>query len=73
MLFANRNGSSGCSIWSLPVGGNVLLCLDGTTGEVLWKAMLGGQIAAGPISYGLEGRQYVAVPAGNAVFTFALN
>jgi len=35
--------------------------------------MLGGQIAAGPISYGLEGRQYVAVPAGNAVFTFALN
>jgi hypothetical protein len=34
--------------------------------------MVGGQVAAGPISYSVNGKQYVSVPAGNAVFTFAL-
>jgi len=47
--------------------------LDATTGAVLWKAMVGGQVAAGPITYAVDGKQYVSVPAGNAVFTFALN
>ena len=46
--------------------------LDGMTGAVLWKAMVGGQVAAGPITYLVNGKQYVSVPAGNAVFTFAL-
>jgi alcohol dehydrogenase (cytochrome c) len=47
--------------------------LDASTGAVLWKAMIGGQVAAGPITYAVGGRQYVSVPAGNAVFTFALD
>jgi glucose dehydrogenase len=47
--------------------------LDASTGAVLWKAMLGGQIAAGPITYEVDGRQYVSVPAGSAVFTFVLH
>jgi alcohol dehydrogenase (cytochrome c) len=46
--------------------------LDARTGAVLWKAMLGGQIANGPVSYAVGGKQYVSVAAGNAVFTFAL-
>jgi alcohol dehydrogenase (cytochrome c) len=46
--------------------------LDARTGAVLWRAMLGGQIANGPVTYAVEGRQYVSVAAGNAVFTFAL-
>jgi outer membrane protein assembly factor BamB len=46
--------------------------LDATTGAVLWKAMLGGQVAAGPVTYAVSGKQYVSIPAGNAVFTFAL-
>jgi alcohol dehydrogenase (cytochrome c) len=46
--------------------------LDGATGAVLWKAMVGGQVAAGPVTYAVNGRQFVSVPAGNAVFTFAL-
>jgi alcohol dehydrogenase (cytochrome c) len=46
--------------------------LDAATGAVLWKAMIGGAVAAGPTTYAVNGRQYVSIPAGNAVFTFAL-
>jgi alcohol dehydrogenase (cytochrome c) len=46
--------------------------LDDRTGKLLWKASLGGQINSGPMSYALNGRQYIAVSAGTALFTFAL-
>ncbi len=46
--------------------------LDARTGAMLWKAALGGQIASGPITYRVDGKQYVAVAAGHAFFTFAL-
>jgi alcohol dehydrogenase (cytochrome c) len=46
--------------------------LDASTGAVLWKAMVGGSIAAGPVTYAVDGRQYVSVPAGSALFTWAL-
>jgi alcohol dehydrogenase (cytochrome c) len=45
---------------------------DAKTGAVLWQAMIGGQIANGPITYAVNGKQYVAVSAGNAMFSFAL-
>ncbi|MEO8484668.1 MAG: PQQ-dependent dehydrogenase, methanol/ethanol family [Acidobacteriota bacterium] len=46
--------------------------LDAKTGAVLWRQMLGGQIANGPVAYAVDGRQFISVAAGNAVFTFAL-
>jgi len=46
--------------------------LDARDGKLLWKTQLGGQIANGPISYMVNGRQYVAVAGGNAMFVFAL-
>jgi alcohol dehydrogenase (cytochrome c) len=46
--------------------------LDGRDGKLLWKSMLGGQISNGPITYAVNGRQYVSVAAGNGLFTFAL-
>ncbi len=46
--------------------------LDAQDGELLWKTTLGGMIANGPISYGVDGRQYVAVASGNGMFVFAL-
>jgi alcohol dehydrogenase (cytochrome c) len=45
---------------------------DAKTGTVLWQAMIGGQIANGPVTYAVNGKQYVAVSAGNAMFCFAL-
>jgi alcohol dehydrogenase (cytochrome c) len=46
--------------------------LDARTGAELWKASLGGQIANGPISFAVDGKQYVSVISGNSLITFAL-
>ena len=46
--------------------------LDAQTGELLWKTSLGGQIASGPMTYEVEGKQYVAIIAGHSLSTFAL-
>lgn len=46
--------------------------LDARTGEELWRQNLGGQVASGPMSYALDGRQYIAVAAGGALFVYAL-
>ncbi len=48
------------------------VALDAADGAELWKASLGGQIVNGPISYEVDGRQYIAAAAGNALFTFGL-
>jgi alcohol dehydrogenase (cytochrome c) len=46
--------------------------LNARTGELLWKMNLGGQMAAGPMSYSVDGRQYVAIASGRGIFSFAL-
>ncbi len=46
--------------------------LDARNGQVLWKSNLGGQMAAGPVTYSVEGKQYVAIAAGHGVFAFGL-
>ena len=46
--------------------------LDARDGSLLWKTSLGGQIAAGPVTYEVNGKQYVAVAAGHSLFAFAL-
>ena len=46
--------------------------LDARSGDLLWKVPLGGQVNAGPMSYSVNGRQYVAIAAGNSLFTFSL-
>lgn len=47
--------------------------LDARTGELLWRASLGGQIVNGPMTYEVEGTQYVAVISGHSLSTFALS
>ncbi|MBX6322493.1 MAG: PQQ-binding-like beta-propeller repeat protein, partial [Rhodospirillaceae bacterium] len=41
-----------------------LLALDAKTGKVLWKFQTGSGINASPITYELDGKQYVAVLSG---------
>jgi outer membrane protein assembly factor BamB len=45
--------------------------LDARTGTLLWKVNLGGEIIAGPISYEVDGKQYVSIASGNGLFVFA--
>jgi alcohol dehydrogenase (cytochrome c) len=46
--------------------------LDARNGSLLWKTSVGGRVASGPMTYSVGGRQYVAVCAGNSLFTYAL-
>ncbi len=45
---------------------------DAGTGDLLWRTSLGGQISNGPMTYEVDGRQYVAVISGRSLSTFAL-
>jgi len=46
--------------------------LDAETGKPLWHATTGGQISSAPVTYLVDGKQYVAISANHAVFAFAL-
>jgi len=46
--------------------------LDAKTGKLLWKASLGGQIVMAPITYQVDGKQYVSVISGHNLVTYAL-
>jgi alcohol dehydrogenase (cytochrome c) len=46
--------------------------LDAETGRLLWRFQTGGNIAANPISFEIDGRQHIAIAAGHGLFVFAL-
>ena len=55
----------------LVFGGDVngrFRALDHETGEVLWEVNLGSPVSGFPITYAVDGRQYVAVSTGTARF-----
>ena len=52
---------------------NNFIAFDATAGGILWHSRLGGTVANGPISYELDGKQYVVVGAGDSIYAFALN
>lgn len=65
------------------------ICYEGNSGKILWQINLGGGIIAPPVSYMIDGKQYISVAAGwgggygmkkkfaplqtGRVFTFILN
>ncbi|MGQ0734346.1 MAG: PQQ-dependent dehydrogenase, methanol/ethanol family [Acidobacteriota bacterium] len=48
------------------------MAIDARDGTLLWRASLGGQIVMAPITYAVEGQQYVSVIAGHTLVTFGL-
>ncbi|HSR06280.1 MAG TPA: PQQ-dependent dehydrogenase, methanol/ethanol family [Bryobacteraceae bacterium] len=46
--------------------------LDARDGKLLWETNLGPSVAAGPMTYAVNGKQYVSIQAGSALFTFSL-
>jgi alcohol dehydrogenase (cytochrome c) len=45
---------------------------DADTGKDLWKVNLGARVRGSPISFQLDGQQYIAVAAGHSMFAFRL-
>ena len=46
--------------------------LDARDGSSLWETSLGRSVAAGPMTYMVDGKQYVSIQSGSALFTFTL-
>lgn len=49
-----------------------LLALDPSTGKTLWHLNAGGHLVASPMTYQLDGRQYLIVPVEDILYAFAL-
>ena len=58
-------------VFSGTMEGNVF-ALDADTGEALWDFHTGGQVRAAPMSFAIDGEQFVAVAAGQSVIVFGL-
>jgi outer membrane protein assembly factor BamB len=58
-------------VFSYGKDGN-FFALDACTGENLWKVSLGATVAGGAMSYSVDGRQYIAVCGGSALYVFGL-
>jgi alcohol dehydrogenase (cytochrome c) len=65
----------------LTTAGNVLfaggrdgqfVALDARDGRLLWETNLGPSVSAGPMTWAIDGKQYVSIQAGSALFTFTL-
>jgi alcohol dehydrogenase (cytochrome c) len=50
----------------------VFYALDASTGRPLWHFQTGAMIQANPVSFALDGRQYVAIAAGATLQVFSL-
>ena len=46
--------------------------LDARNGKLLWRVNAGGSIAMGPMTYAVNGKQYVAFAAGSSLFVYGL-
>jgi alcohol dehydrogenase (cytochrome c) len=73
--FSNPNGgalsTAGGVVFAGDSDGN-FIALDAKTGRDLWHVQLGAAIYSTAITFELDGKQYVVIPAGSALFAFAL-
>ncbi len=74
--FSNPNGgalsTAGGIVFAGDSSGNFIV-LDARTGRDLWHRQLGAGIYTTAITYRLGDVQYVAIPSGSAIFSFALS
>ncbi len=49
-----------------------LLALAPATGKTLWHLNMGGELVASPMTYQLDGRQYLIIPVQDILYAFAV-
>ena len=63
--------TAGRLVFTADTSGN-LLALNPASGETLWHLSMGGELLASPMTYQIDGRQYVILPVDNVLYAFAL-
>lgn len=63
--------TAGGLVFSADAAGN-FFALNADTGEPLWHLLLGSSVRSNPVSYAVDGKQYIVDSAGNALFVFSL-
>ncbi len=70
-LAAGLLATAGNVVFAATGEGN-LIALDARTGAALWHYSTGSTMAASPMSYSVDGKQFVAISAGGVLYSFAL-
>jgi alcohol dehydrogenase (cytochrome c) len=70
-LQAGVLATAGGVVFAASAEGN-LIALDAKTGKPLWSFQAGSNITSSPMSYAVDGKQFVAVSAANVLYSFAL-
>jgi alcohol dehydrogenase (cytochrome c) len=63
--------TAGGLVFSGDAEGN-FMALEAASGRVLWHFQCGASVYSSPMSFAVDGKQYVGVAAGSALFAFAL-
>ncbi len=53
--------------------GQNIIAFEPSNGQILWHSTLMAAPSAGPITYIVDGRQYLLISAGDALYAFAVN
>ena len=69
--WAGNLSTAGHLVFTGDLEGN-LIALDAETGKPLWHIQTGAAIYAAPITFELNGRQYLSISSGALLLTFAL-
>jgi len=69
--WAGTLSTAGGLVLTGDIDGN-LIALDARTGEHLWHFQTGAAINSVPMTYSVDGKQYIIIPAGGALFAFGL-
>ena len=63
--------TAGGGVFAASAEGN-LIALEAKTGKPLWSFQAGSNITSSPMSYAVDGKQFVAISASNVLYSFAL-
>jgi outer membrane protein assembly factor BamB len=53
--------------------GSNFIAFDPANGKILWHAGLTGPVTAGPITYELDGQQYLVLASADTLYSFTIN
>jgi alcohol dehydrogenase (cytochrome c) len=70
-LSAGVLATAGGLVFAATREGN-LIALDAANGKALWHFGAGAEIASSPMSYAVDGRQYIAISSAGVLYSFAL-